>query len=206
MRAARWGIAGGAGLVAGVFVACSFPEIEFTASSSSSSSGSGGAGQGGASTSASSTSSSASSASTTSTGPECGEECSQMLPCATSHDRDCDGHGNMKCGIGGAGAGGEASYDDCDDCDPNVFGGQAEYFPTERDAGVGYDYNCDGDQEHQYESITCGGGPVGLEGCGTMDVFLTGMPVNCGVLASFGDCGGLPCGTNNTQDKRQECR
>ena len=76
-------------------------------------------------------------------------------------DTDGDGHGNPAHSQMGCPAGGKwvASKDDCDDSNPDVFGGQTDYFavPYPR-AGfpddLSFDYDCNNTEEHDPGSDT----------------------------------------------------
>ena len=96
---------------------------------------------------------------------------------------DCDGDGALSEACQG---------DDCDDNDPLAYPSQKSFFATPRGA-AGFDYNCDGQSERQFDAATkCGA----LLSCseGASDGFLGTLPA-CGETGTWGRCkvDGLLC-------------
>lgn len=91
---------------------------------------------------------------------------------------------------------------DCDDQDTNVFAGQVMFFETPRADGS-FDYDCDGVEQREYETIKCSG----LACTAKTNVFIgdPASPPACGLMASFGNCSAF-CLTSNLSVKPMRCR
>jgi hypothetical protein len=105
-------------------------------------------------------------------------------------DLDGDGHDALAC------AGGT----DCDDTDSAVNPSQTSYFDTPS-PNVGFDYNCNGTEEPEFESVNCDG----LFCENKQNVFLK-SPVPCGETGPFGDCNSTLCQESNVTMMVQGCR
>jgi hypothetical protein len=133
------------------------------------------------------------------------------------------GSGAGRGGAGGAGAGGtlgcDADHDgalskaaacggdDCDDGDSSARPGQEGYF-TSASATVGFDYDCDGHGEPQFQAIDCATQPlVDCAGEG-----FSGTPPACGEEGPWIECAPavaplpLLCVPQDKGTRRQACR
>jgi hypothetical protein len=94
---------------------------------------------------------------------------------------------------------------DCADDDANVKPGQTSWFPTMSPsaAGIGFDYNCTRQIEHEYSQINCGL----LTNCSPTDVgFIENVP--CGGTGTLTTCvkmAGLLCGNGPTSQAIMRC-
>jgi hypothetical protein len=85
---------------------------------------------------------------------------------------------------------GKCGGDDCDDTDDRVWPGQPDYF-AERQANVGFDYDCSGEPElEETKAVAC----AGLVSCPSGTGFLESLPA-CGEVGDYGTCksAGLGC-------------
>jgi hypothetical protein len=155
-------------------ISCSFPEIQYSAAAGAAGGGAA-TGTGGAATG---TGGSGGTGGTASTGTGGSGDCT---------DEDNDGEISVACDGG----------TDCDDTDNQVHPGQTEYYGTPH-PNVGFDYNCSGMPEPEFEAISCSG----LACEAKTNVFL--QDVACGATGSFGDCG-LLCDITNLTVKLREC-
>ncbi|WP_437775225.1 hypothetical protein [Sorangium sp. So ce1097] len=128
-------------------------------------SGGGAAGSGGGGSAASSSSSASATAS--------GSGGGGPVDC----DVDRDGYRSTACEGG----------NDCNDENPDVHPGQpSTFYSTPIPTGGGFDYDCSGKEEREFEAVTCSNI---LPLCGARDnVFQVDVP--CGSRAAFGDCNG----------------
>ncbi|WP_437630707.1 hypothetical protein [Sorangium sp. So ce854] len=90
-------------------------------------------------------------------------------------DVDRDGYRSTACEGG----------NDCNDENPDVHPGQpSTFYSTPISPGGGFDYDCSGKEEREFEAVTCSNV---LPLCGARDnVFQVDVP--CGGRAAFGDC------------------
>jgi hypothetical protein len=120
---------------------------------------------------------------------------------SVSCDRDEDGEPSEMCG-----------GEDCDDGDPKVHPGQANYF-TEPSERVGFDYDCSGliERDPAEASLSCSLelAQCDVEAQGFMD---DPLPA-CGEQGNWGQCvqgelAGLPgmCAAEKLEDRRAACR
>jgi hypothetical protein len=159
------------------------------ASAGSTSTGGASGGQVGAT--AGSTGSSGSGTGATSAGGTGGNE-NECPPLFGPNPCDCDRDGHLAETCEGG--------DDCDDLDADVFTGQEGYFTAPRKQD-GYDYNCDGDDEHQFDEITCL--PVS---CDTSAEGFVGTVPDCGDPGTWGSCSNDALCSQPTGSKTQGCR
>ncbi|WP_438014497.1 hypothetical protein WMF18_26820 [Sorangium sp. So ce315] len=91
-------------------------------------------------------------------------------------DVDRDGYRSTACEGG----------NDCNDENPDVHPGQpSTFYSTPIPTGGGFDYDCSGKEEREFEAVTCSNI---LPLCSAKDnVFQVDVP--CGARAAFGDCG-----------------
>jgi hypothetical protein len=108
---------------------------------------------------------------------------------------DADGDGALAIACGG---------DDCDDGDARVHPGQMSFFTTPA-AGGGYDFDCNGTEEHQLGAVTCGALPI--VNC---DSSHTGLEIDlgCGETGAWGQCAAnlTSCQFKQTGQRTQGCR
>jgi Notch-like protein len=114
------------------------------------------------------------------------------------------GYAGTNCEVKDSDADGYTADVDCDDSNPDVFPGQTAYFTYDRGDGS-FDYDCDGIETKQYNSIFqgCSMSPLNniCVGSGWSSV------PYCGVTATWKYCSGgiLPCSTIYAT-KTQSCK
>lgn len=97
---------------------------------------------------------------------EASGSCRMTTPVSCYLDSDHDGFGGTQTDkfCGSCPSGWISKGDDCDDTDPQVHPGQSQYFLEERKSG-GWDYDCNGTPDHEFQVSQIGTGCNPCPGC-----------------------------------------
>lgn len=164
-------------------IGCSFPDVDVVSTppdsgttTTTSATGSGGSsGDGGSTTS-----------STTTSGAGGAGGAGGSNPC----DKDGDGHLSRDC-VG----------DDCDDDDVLVHPDQPTKWFETPSKHMGFDYDCSHEEEQEFLTAGCSGA-ICSDATG---VYLSLVPVGCGLDAAWGDCSLVLCSADVKTTKTVRC-